>query len=88
MPRPERYYKPIMTPLQVQMHLSSLSKEEINALIAECITRLEIKEFIFQKWKDGTPLKRSNIERHLKKSSNDERETKSEVVLTSPQKLD
>jgi hypothetical protein len=62
MPRPDRYNKPIMTPLQVQMHLSSLSKEEINALIIESISRLEIKEFIFQMWKDGTPLKRSNIE--------------------------
>ncbi len=77
-----------MTPLQVQMHLSSLSKEEINALIIESISRLEIKEFIFQMWKDGTPLKKCNIERHLKKSSNDNREAKSEVALTSPQKLD
>jgi hypothetical protein len=76
MARPYNYNKPVMTPLQVQMHLSSLSKEEITALLIDSISRLEMKEFIFQNWKDGNTLKRYNIERHLRKSSNDEREKK------------
>ena len=75
MPRPERYNKPIMTPLQVQMHLSSLSKEEITALVMECISRLEIKDIIFENWKAGNELKKYNLEKHLRRHTNHGKET-------------
>ena len=70
MARPYNYNKPVMTPLQVQMHLASLSKEEITELVMECISRLEIKDVIFNTWKNGNEVKKGNIERHLKKHSN------------------
>jgi len=88
MPRPERYNKPIMTPLQVQMHLSSLSKEEITALVMECISRLEIKDIIFETWKNGNALKKGNIEKHLRRHTNHGKEVNSEVHQTSLQEQD
>jgi hypothetical protein len=59
------------------MHLSSLSKDEIKVLLIESISRLDIKNFIFQYWKTGSAIQRYNIERNLRRSSNDERENQS-----------